>query len=707
MQILISLLVIAIIVGGFSFLRAFFRAIARRREQRRYITLMRRQMDALQHSILSQGDNSLEENNQGITHMVFISYSRKQFCYAESLTLCLEYYGVSTWFDVQKIPSGADWEQSIQTGLDSCTALLLVASRDSLSSWNVSKEWKAVLQAKKPVYVILFEAVELPPELGEVSVIDGRFLVKRKMRLFAEQLLPNNSWHRDRLFMASPRFFLTRMPLWAAGMLFFTWIASLISMVGLTIVAADELQKNVFIAAVIGPLHPTLLFDVLSILLPWLLIAGYVFAFPFLFFAHWRGLAYIGMFFVGSFLAAAYLFLEDFFTIGKLVSANIAGLLLGRYMPNEAIAIGITFFGLFIGIFPFRLMIRSRFGLWWLPTGSFPDKMRQTVNQNWLKFLPPQPLPREKNTTYQLHYVVEDSLIADSIRQEFHKYYTYTQLQLSTDDRADYHLVLLTHHTPIHWLERQLEWTGHTIFVVCTNIQTPQNIQQFHRFQWFDYRKRSSEQLRLLADRLSTGSATTQYYNFAVLPEQLEHPVVPEKVGLLSGNFRFMALLNVEMGFFSLLSIEHSLVYFVLCPASLYVGWYLSGLANQIDQAAMTRKQFINAAIFLFIDIAFYNAISFLLVPRISPANPGVGFLLTLDMAVFTGGIVLSMLILYLDRKIAYPVLHTWFSAGNKRLPVDSEGPTLALIKRWPWYRVVPYFLLALEIAFLFLANSS
>ncbi len=74
------------------------------------------------------------------TNHVFISYARKQFYFAESLMLSLQQKNITTWFDAQCLLPSSPWRQTLQEGLDSCTALVLVASRAALSSEYVCAE---------------------------------------------------------------------------------------------------------------------------------------------------------------------------------------------------------------------------------------------------------------------------------------------------------------------------------------------------------------------------------------------------------------------------------------------------------------------------------------------------------------------------------------------------------------------------------------
>ena len=65
---------------------------------------------------------------------VFISYSRKDYYFAESLTFALIQRDVAAWLDVKELRPGVDWEQRLESAIDTASHLVLVASPDSLCS---------------------------------------------------------------------------------------------------------------------------------------------------------------------------------------------------------------------------------------------------------------------------------------------------------------------------------------------------------------------------------------------------------------------------------------------------------------------------------------------------------------------------------------------------------------------------------------------
>jgi hypothetical protein len=119
----------------------------------------------------------------------FISYSRSQLYFAESVAVELERMKVDVWFDLQQLKTGEDWASEIKRGLDECAGVVLIVSQRSMASKYVELEWKAALDAGKPVYLLYFEPAELTDErLKSCPVVDGRGRFKPAVRQLARAI---------------------------------------------------------------------------------------------------------------------------------------------------------------------------------------------------------------------------------------------------------------------------------------------------------------------------------------------------------------------------------------------------------------------------------------------------------------------------------------------------------------------------------------
>jgi hypothetical protein len=109
-----------------------------------------------------------------VTAKLFISYSRAQTPFVDRLADQLEDTGYSLWLDYQSLVPARPWFQQIQSWIDTADVVLLVVSKESLTSKNVEPEWKRAVERHKRVILAIFEAVALPPELRGCEWVDFR-----------------------------------------------------------------------------------------------------------------------------------------------------------------------------------------------------------------------------------------------------------------------------------------------------------------------------------------------------------------------------------------------------------------------------------------------------------------------------------------------------------------------------------------------------
>lgn len=106
---------------------------------------------------------------------VFVSYSRREFHFAEAVTATLRSRaGLDPWFDVQRLRPGMDWAGTLDESLDNTDVLLLLASPAALASAYVRREWTRAVERGIPLHIGVVEAVDLPPELAGFPVHDLR-----------------------------------------------------------------------------------------------------------------------------------------------------------------------------------------------------------------------------------------------------------------------------------------------------------------------------------------------------------------------------------------------------------------------------------------------------------------------------------------------------------------------------------------------------
>ena len=95
---------------------------------------------------------------------VFISYSRKDSAHALALAERLRSEGMSVWIDQHGLEAAAQWSKEIVEAVESCSAFLLLLSKDSLLSKNVVRELSIASESERKIIPIEIEHIQLPSE---------------------------------------------------------------------------------------------------------------------------------------------------------------------------------------------------------------------------------------------------------------------------------------------------------------------------------------------------------------------------------------------------------------------------------------------------------------------------------------------------------------------------------------------------------------
>ena len=106
---------------------------------------------------------------------VFISYSRVDSDFARRLNEALQLQGKTTWFDQESIPSGTDYQQEIELGIESSDNFLFIISPQSIKSPYCADEVAYAQKLNKRIVTVLHKQVsseELHPALAKIQWID-------------------------------------------------------------------------------------------------------------------------------------------------------------------------------------------------------------------------------------------------------------------------------------------------------------------------------------------------------------------------------------------------------------------------------------------------------------------------------------------------------------------------------------------------------
>jgi hypothetical protein len=125
-----------------------------------------------------------------------MSYSRRELGFVDDLVGKLEGQGYSVWLDYRALIPGTPWKGQIDKGLDESDTVLLVVSKASLASKYVALEWQHFLERQERVILLIFEAVDLPPELEKYEWVDFRGSYQAGLdELFAQLKQPVQEEH--------------------------------------------------------------------------------------------------------------------------------------------------------------------------------------------------------------------------------------------------------------------------------------------------------------------------------------------------------------------------------------------------------------------------------------------------------------------------------------------------------------------------------
>lgn len=110
---------------------------------------------------------------------VFISYSRNDKTFTESLVIDLQKSDIPVWIDIQGlIPGTQNWEQTIRNAIANAYAVVLVASPHSQQSVYVQGELNLAGVNNCPIYPVWAEGNEwincVPLSMGNYQYIDCR-----------------------------------------------------------------------------------------------------------------------------------------------------------------------------------------------------------------------------------------------------------------------------------------------------------------------------------------------------------------------------------------------------------------------------------------------------------------------------------------------------------------------------------------------------
>jgi hypothetical protein len=103
---------------------------------------------------------------------VFLSYSRKDYFFAELLEAKLREEEIKVWRDQGQLRPGTDWRDGIERGIAESLAVLVALGPNSADSAYVTYEWAYAFGSSKVVIPLKLAECSLHPKLATIQSFD-------------------------------------------------------------------------------------------------------------------------------------------------------------------------------------------------------------------------------------------------------------------------------------------------------------------------------------------------------------------------------------------------------------------------------------------------------------------------------------------------------------------------------------------------------
>lgn len=432
------------------------------------------------------------------TQQIFISYSRAQFYFAESLAHALQANNFRVWFDSQQLAAGADWEAKILHGLKECDVLLLVASKHSMESALVQGEWTAALARGKKIIVALFEYVELPPELGEAVIVDFRRSFDAAMT-HLQTILPSKVVPQEKPRL-NPRRIVSR-PVRVVEWALITpiWVSVIIG--GLE---ALNFANNGFDG-----------FKFLATFVPMVFFCGFV-------------------------VRRQRAFVQRTFRRNQTQTAlGVAGIIL----PMASLKMGASFpdaIGVPMVIILFACFCLAVWASWllqsnpalfrWLPTGearAWERNKHAGLRSNLDVVRSPT---QTTHPTFYIRFTPGDQYVTRVVEKVFRRA---GWIQAPEQGTPDLELLLVSAETDLGQAS-SINSSGRPPLIIVTSNGVQEDVLgALARFQWVDFRRRRRSDVRRVANYLRDPSPEHRTIELNAVPERLAHPASPLHLQIL------------------------------------------------------------------------------------------------------------------------------------------------------------------------------
>jgi hypothetical protein len=454
----------------------------------------------------------------------FISYSRRQLFFAESLALHLGNQGVDIWFDLQQLEAGADWSIQLKEGIENAERMVLVVSQASLESHYTRAEWETHLNQGKSLILAIFEPVDLPEILEGLPTLDFCAKFDEKITQLARFLQGDGSFLNEPVCPKNKLNIPSRFPSDISLVLLAFWTPFL-----------SLLVATLNLVIQIGWVD---FFKPPEIKFTFLIVAGVAVIGIFQFLKH--KLDHVGLkrWMIGSLALQAviglfaYLLKTDI--DNQTVPLTINGWLF--LMLPLLLLSGMTFY---VYVFTLR---RSPEVLRWFGSGQADQKHRRRIHQ---------PLVESANLAlvldrisaiapikYALHNDSADKPLARRIKRAF----TRVGHTLVKDPvQASHHVAIITSRSSQAWVQNITATYRHKlVFVIGSTIDFKKSLSETGQYQWIDFRSGDKKVIEIMARSIENPENWKRESALEATPTRISELLLPSGMVILKGISQFL-----------------------------------------------------------------------------------------------------------------------------------------------------------------------
>jgi len=487
----------------------------------------------------------------------FISYSRKQLYFAESIVLKLQEAGFEIWFDLQKLEPGVHWANALAEGYGNCERLVFIASKAAVQSPYVQVEWETALRNGREVIVVLTEPVSLSESLRNCAMFDARTRFDKSIQDLIRYLRGEAPARHDPIPELGQPVFLNKMPIdiWlTVSVMLMPALTAWIATFGVTLTSVS-ISVDIGTDKYLPGSGPYLLGIIYGLILAFL-------QFP-----------------IRSFLEHTTNYEELEKLRGKLLWTQFSAAILCYaltvgYPKTQAHPIGylIFVFPLVTIYWSFWVLKHSPDLLRWLPSGEVDQEVREQIQGELLPKVK-QPASQVEHSerkpfSFSLHNHPADRAMAGFIEAILQSH----RCSPTIEEDASVQLIIVSNRTSKQWLaERNAALQGKIIHILATNINTPLDLQPMLQTQWVDFRNGRKKVIQLLADQLGHNDGANIDYGMQISPTGFDNGYgFPIQVRYLLGAFVLLFILAL-VSIFATLNLANWVFFPVALPFLLYL----------------------------------------------------------------------------------------------------------------------------------------